>query len=108
MARRIARGEIWMHTFPPPGKRRPVLVIARQAAIDVMDTVLVAPISSTIRGLPTEVQLGVQHGLKHPSAALLDLVRPVRQAELHAYVGTASSDDMIQVCRALAIATGCT
>src|SRR5687768_1651301 len=55
VARRVSRGDIWLYRFAPPDKRRPVLVLSRQAALAVMDTALVAGITSTRRGLPTEV-----------------------------------------------------
>ncbi len=96
-----------MHSLAPPDKRRPVLVISREEVIQLIDTVMVAPITSTIRGLPSEVQLGTEHGLKHSSVALLDQVRTVRQAELRTYVGLATAETMRLVCRALAIAAGC-
>ena len=57
MARRISRGDIWLYRFAKPDKRRPVLVISRQEAIDVLTTVMVAPITSTRHGLVTEVEV---------------------------------------------------
>lgn len=107
MARRIARGEIWLHRFAPPDKRRPVLVLSRQDAIDFTRDVMVAPISSTVRGLPSEVALGAEHGLKGPCAANLDHVQTVLQADLRHYVATLRPELMASVCRALAIAAGC-
>jgi mRNA interferase MazF len=58
MAREVARGEIWMYNFASPDKRRPVLVISREDAIRVLSTVMVAPVTSTIHGIPSEVSWG--------------------------------------------------
>jgi len=61
MARRvdINRGDIWTNEFQRPDKRRPVVVLSRSEAIAVLHIVMVAPITSTIRGLPSEVVLGL-------------------------------------------------
>lgn len=107
MARGVSRGEIWMIGFKPPDKRRPVLVLSRQDAIAVLHTVMVAPITSTMRGAPSEVAVGTDEGLKRPSAVNLDHVQTVEQARLHSFVGTVGPRKMRDVCRALTIATGC-
>jgi hypothetical protein len=54
MARDIVRGEIWQYAFTRPDKRRPVLVLSRQDVIGLLHTVMVAPVTSTIRGAPSE------------------------------------------------------
>ena len=107
MARRLTRGEVWSFAFRPPDKRRPVLVLSRPEAIGVLHTVMVAPVTSTIRGIPSEVIVGVAEGLKRDSAVNLDHVQTVEQARLTKYVGQLGPDKMRAVCRALAIATGC-
>ena len=107
MARRIARGEIWLHRFRAPDKRRPVVVLSRDDAISVIRSVIVAPITGTRRGLPSEVDLGVENGLKKPSAVNLDHVQTVQQADLVRYVSALDEKTMRRVCRALGIATGC-
>ena len=107
MARRIGRGEIWLYTFKPPDKRRPVLVLTRPEVIGLLRTVMVAPITSTVRGAPSEVLLGIEEGLKGPSAANLDHVQTVEQRMLEQYVGRVSTAKMRSVCEALLIATGC-
>lgn len=107
MAQRVNRGEIWLYTFKPPDKRRPVLVLTRQDAIKVLSTVIVAPITSAIRGAPSEVLVGVEEGLKAQSAINLDHVQTVARQSLGFYVGSLSQEKMAAVCRALAVATGC-
>ena len=107
MARAIKRGEIWQYRFKAPDKRRPVLVLTRQDVIPLLHTVLVAPITSTRRGAPSEVPVGPNEGLKHDSAVNLDHVQTVDQSNLSSFVGSLSAAQMREVCRALAIATGC-
>jgi len=107
MARSVARGEIWLYRFHKPDRRRPVVVLTRQEVIELLDTVMVAPITSTVRGAPSEVMVGSAQGLKHDSAVNLDHVQTVERARLVQYVGRLTPAQMRQVCRALAIATGC-
>lgn len=101
------RGEIWQYRFGAPDKRRPVIVLTRQEVLPLLRTAIVAPITSTIRGLPSEVIVGAEEGLKHDSAINLDHVQTVEQRFLHSFVGTLSDAKMRRVCRALALATGC-
>lgn len=107
MARRVGRGEVWTYEFRKPDKRRPVVVLSRPEAIAVLHTVMVAPVTSTIRGIPSEVVIGTAEGLKRESAANLDHVQTVEQARLSRYVGQLGPEKMRAVCRALAVATGC-
>jgi mRNA interferase MazF len=107
MAGRVERGDIWLYAFLPPDKRRPVVVLSRQDAIAVLNAVLVAPVTSTFRGSPAEVSLGVPEGLKHDSVANLDAVQTVAKDRLVRYVGRVPGPKMAEICRALAIATGC-
>jgi mRNA interferase MazF len=103
----VNRGEIWLFTFKPPDKRRPVVVLTRQEVIPLLSTVMVAPITSAIRGAPSEVLVGIEEGLKSPSAVNLDHVQTVERNQLAHYVGSLSRQKMAAVCRALALATGC-
>jgi len=107
MARTVNRGEIWLYAFKPPNKRRPVLVLTRQEVIPLLGTVMVAPITSTIRGAPSEVVVGTDQGLKHQSAVNLDHVQTVDRRRLKLFVGSLGPSKMREICRALAIATGC-
>lgn len=107
MADRLNCGEIRLYAFKRPDKRRPVLILTRQEVIPLLSTVMVAPITSTIRGAPSEVVVGVEEGLKGPSAINLDHVQTVDQARIGPYVGSVPRETMARVCRALGIATGC-
>ena len=96
-----------MYTFTRRDKRRPVLVLTRQEVISMLRTVMVAPITSTIHGAPSEVVVGIDEGLKKDSAINLDHVQTVEKSRLKRFVGTVSREKMNEVCRALNLATGC-
>lgn len=98
---------MWLYRFGRPDKRRPVVVIGRSEALAAMRTAIVAPITSTIRELASQVRLGPDHGLKAPCAVSLDHVQIVRQEDLRTYVTSLTPDVMAAICRALAVATGC-
>jgi mRNA interferase MazF len=107
VARRVNRGEIWLLALARPDKRRPVVVLSRPSLLDVLHTVTVAAVTSTLRGSPTEVQVGPDEGLKAISCVNLCNVFTVRQNDLRTFVGTVRPDKMQSACRALAIACGC-
>lgn len=107
MARELSRGQIWMYRFRSPDKRRPVLILSRDDAIAWLHTVTVAPITSTLRGLPSEVVIGTAEGLKNESAVNLDHLQTVEQASLEQFVGSLSEPQLASVCEALALALAC-
>lgn len=86
MARTVNRSEIWFYQFKKPDRLRPVLILSRQDAIEVLHTVMVAPITSTFHGAPSEVVIGIDKGLKKESAINLDHIqtvyRPSRRTEI--------------------------
>lgn len=96
-----------MYAFSRPNKRRPILVLTRAEVIDLLQTVMVAPITSTIRGAPSEVIVGIEEGLKRDSAVNLDHIQTVDKTKLTHFIGTVGAEKMSAVCRALTIATGC-
>jgi mRNA interferase MazF len=107
MATGLKRGTIWMYKFKKPDKLRPVLILSRQDVIGLIDTVVVAPITSTIYGVPSEVVVGIDQGLKHDSAVNLDHIQTVSASKLIRYIGSLDGPTMAEVCLALMIATGC-
>jgi len=107
MERRLARGEVWQLRFASPDKRRPVLVVSRQSLLEVLHTATVAPITTQMRGSPTEVELDIAEGLKTKCCVNLANLLTVRQSELRRFVGTVGPEKMRRVCRAISIATGC-
>ena len=102
----MRRGEVWWVEHPVAG-RRPHLVLTRDAAIDGLARVLGVPATRTIRGIPSEVELGPDDDLPDRCVLSLDNLRVVRKAHFVDRICTLRSDRMDEVCRALAIATGC-
>ena len=89
-----------------PNRRRPVLVLTRQEIIDHLTSVTVAPITSTLRGIPTEVVVGTECGLKHRSAINLDNLATVPREGLRGYVGRVTPEILHQVRESLLFALG--
>ena len=87
--------------------RRPYLVLTREAAIPVLDRVLAVPATRTIRAIPTEVALDVADGMPSECALALDNVTSIPQEFFRDRITRLSIERMVEVCRALAIATGC-
>jgi mRNA interferase MazF len=83
-----SQGEIWW--AEAMDKRRPVLVVTRSEAIPVLTWVLVAPITRTVRGIPTEIPLGPGDGLDVVCAATIDNLQPIRRSFLTRRVGASS------------------
>ena len=108
LARPVSGGDIWMDEVRAPDKRRPVVVRSRQSVIPLLRTVMVAPITSTIHGVPSEVLVGPEHGLKHTSVVNLDHFQTVETSRLRTFIARLDGGATAQVCRALGVATGCT
>lgn len=103
----VRRGEVWWCDLPEVS-RRPVLVLSRDAAIPRLRRALVAPCTTTIRGLSSEVHLEPgDDPVPLPSAVNLDSMESVSVATLTERLGALSDERMRQVCVALAVATGC-
>lgn len=107
MAGRLERGEIRLYRFASPDKERPVLVLTRQSALGYLARVTVAPITSTVRGVPSEVVLSTEDGMKQPCAVNLHNVVTVAKDGLGRRVAQLGPDRMRQVCAALAFALEC-
>jgi mRNA interferase MazF len=100
------RGEVWFAEVPGD-KRRPVLVMTRDPMGRLLHSVICAPVTSTVRGLSTEVPLGAEAGLREASVANFDNLLLLDRARLVRRLGQASPATMDAACRALAIAVGC-
>ena len=107
MAGGVGRGEVRLYRFPPPDKQRPVLVLTRDSAVSYLTRVTVAPITSTIRGVPSEVALGLDDGMKRPCAVNLHNVVTVSKEHLGRRVAQLDERRMRDVCVALGFALGC-
>ena len=107
MARGLARGDVRLYEFAPPDKRRPVVIVTRESAIDYLSTVTVAPVTSTVRGVPSEVVLDEADGMKGRCAVNLHNAVTVAQQRLGKRVARLSSERMNEICRALRFTLGC-
>lgn len=107
MASRIARGDVRLYRFAPPDKQRPVLVLTRDSAISYLSTVTVAPITSTVRGVPSEVTLNEEDGMKAICAVNLHNAVTVSQQRLGRRVAQLRTSRMNEVCAALRFSFGC-
>ena len=107
MARTLSKGDVRLCRFAAPDKQRPVLVLTRDSAIGHLATVTIAPITSTIRGVPSEVVLDIDDGMKSRCAVNLHNAVTVSQTRLGRRVGALSEERMREVCVALAFSLGC-
>lgn len=107
MAGAIRRGDIRLCPLPRPDKRRPVVVLTRDSAIPYLAAVTVAPVTSTIRGVASEVQLTEADGMKNPCAVNLHNLVTVPKDCLGRRVAVLSPEYMDEICRAMGFALGC-
>lgn len=102
----MKRGEVRWYRFSSPDKKRPVLLLTRNSALEFLGEVTVAPVTSTIRDIPSEVILTVDDGMSRECAVNLDHVQTVSRGKLGAVVTTLGSRRMSEVRSALLFALG--
>ena len=100
------RGDVRWYTFARPDRKRPVVVLTRDAVIGYLNEVTVAPVTSTIRDIPSEVYLGTQDGMPRECAVNCDHIQTVPKAKVGALITTLSSDQRAQLARAVRFALG--
>ena len=100
------RGEVWWVEHPEAG-RRPACILTRAAAIDVLSSVLVAPATRTVRGIPTEVTLTRRDGMPERCALSFDNLTTVPKALLTERITRVPDAKQHELCTALRAATGC-
>jgi mRNA interferase MazF len=99
------QGDVWW--AEAEDKRRPVLVVTRDEAIAVLRRIVVAPVTRTVRGIPTEIPLGSPEGLKVDCAASFDNLQPLNRHLLTERVGALAEGRRREVCRALDALADC-
>ena len=102
----MRRGEVRWYRFARPDKRRPVLILTRDSALEFLGEVTIAPITTTIRDIPTEVVLTAADGMPRECAVNLDHVQTVPRARVEALVTTLGRRRMTEVGAALSFALG--
>lgn len=100
----MRRGEVWWAELPPPVKSRPVVVLTRNAVVDTIGSVVVALVTRTRRGLPTEVALGRMEGLPAPSVVNLDNLMTVPRQRLVRLMGGLAAPRVKELNGALRVA----
>jgi mRNA interferase MazF len=106
LGRAVNRGDVCWYTFKTPDKKRPVLVLTRDSAIAVLNTVTIAPITSTIRSIPTELILTEEDGLPSACAANFDSLQTVPKANIGNRITRLNSRRMKETATAIAFALG--
>jgi mRNA interferase MazF len=102
----MRRGEIRWYRFAAPDKRRPVLLLTRDSALEFLGEVTVAPVTSTIREIPTEVVLTAADGMPRECAVNLYHIQTVATSRVGGLVTTLGQTRMTEVRAALLFALG--
>lgn len=100
------RGDVWWGEVAGLG-RRPYLVLTREGAIPVVTRVVCAPVTRTVRGIPTELPLGPDDGMPVDCAASFDNLLTVPKSALASLITSLRLGRQIDMCGALRIALGC-
>jgi mRNA interferase MazF len=106
LGRTVNRGDVCWYTFAAPEKRRPVLILTRESAIAVLNSVTVAPITSTIRSIPTEIILTKDDGLPNTCAANFDNMQTVPKSNIGNRITRLTPRKMKEARTAVAFALG--
>ena len=100
----MKRGEIRWYKFDPPDKRRPVVILTRDSVLEYLGEITVAPVTSTIRDVPTQVLLSEQDGMPRECAVNCDHVQTVAKGKIGPTITTLPADKMEEVRQAIAFA----
>jgi mRNA interferase MazF len=102
----MRRGEVRWYTFSQPDKRRPVVILTRDTVIDYLGEVTVAPVTSTIRDIPSEVLLSRADDMPKDCAINLDHIQTVAKGKIGGLITTLSAEKMVRLRQALLFALG--
>ena len=102
----VVQGELWLMETPNQ-KRRPVLVVSRDDVIPVLNNVVVAPVTSTIRAIATCIRVGADEGIDHDSVATFDNLAAVPKSVLTHRLGALGVGGHQQICAALDALANC-
>jgi mRNA interferase MazF len=102
----MRRGEVRWYRFAAPDKKRPVLILTRESALEFLGEVTVAPLTTTIRDIPSEVVLTTDDGVGRDCAVNLDHIQTVSRGRVGALITTLGARRMSEVRSALLFALG--
>jgi mRNA interferase MazF len=100
----MKRGEIRWYKFKAPDKKRPVLILTRDSILEYLGEVTVAPITTTVRDIPSEVCLDKQDGMIKECAINFDHIQTVSKGKVGSLITTLSTDKLEQVSAAIKFA----
>ena len=101
---RLRRGEVRWYKFERPDKKRPVVILTRDSAVEFLGEVTIAPITSTVRDIPSEVLLTQADGMPRDCALNLDHLQTVAKSRIGSLITTLSNDKLDRVGRAVSFA----
>ncbi len=102
----VAQAELWLMETPNK-KRRPVLIVSRDEVIPLLNNIVVAPVTSTIRDIPTCIPIGPDEGIDHDSVATFDNLAAVPKSVLTARLGELGAAGRRRICEALDAMANC-
>ena len=102
----MTRGEVRWYTFARPDKRRPVLILTRDSVIPYLSEVTVAPVTTRVRNIPSEVVLGRSDGMPRDCAVNLDHLQTIPKSKMGPLITTLSDRKLRSVMPALQFALG--
>jgi len=102
----MEQGDVYLYTFRAPDKRRPVLILTRNSAIPYLNSVTIAPITTTIRQVPSQMLLTSDDGMAEDCAANLDSIQTVPKNQLGAFVTHLAPQRMLDVRATIEFALG--
>jgi len=100
----MKHGEIRWYKFTHPDKKRPVLILTRDSVLEYLGEVTIAPITSTVRDIPSEVFLSKADGMPHDCAVNCDHLQTVPKGKIGSLITTLSRATMVDVGQAVRFA----
>jgi mRNA interferase MazF len=100
----MRHGEIRWYKFTRPDKKRPVLILTRDSILEYLGETTIAPITTTIRDIPSEVLLSAEDGMPRDCAVNCDHLQTVSRGQIGSLITTLSSAKMSEISRAIRFA----
>ncbi len=100
----MKRGDVRWYKFNTPDKKRPVVILTRNTILDYLSEVTVAPITSTIRDIPSEVLLSHEDGMHNDCVINCDYIQTVSKAKIGSLITTLSKEKLVEIRNAVCFA----
>ena len=100
----MKRGEVRWYKFKSPDKKRPVVILTRNSILEYLGEVTIAPVTSTIRDIPSEVFLSNQDGMHNDCAINCDHIQTVAKAKIGSLITTLSKEKLFEIRNAISFA----